>query len=71
MIIFSDHSRRYGRSNSGRRFNSTERDRDSDESEDHLSSNQFYNRNPSNTIIVLGLQSHITEADVIKITTKF
>lgn len=64
FLIFSDHNRRYGRSTSGRRYNSTERDRDSDESEDQISGNQFYNRNPSNTIIVLGLQSHITEADV-------
>lgn len=41
-----------------------DRDRDSDDSEDHMSGHQYYNRNPSNTIIVLGLQSHITEADV-------
>lgn len=47
----------------GRRYNSTERDRDSDESDDNISGH-FYNKTPSNTIIVLGLQSHITEADV-------
>ncbi|KAL9928441.1 uncharacterized protein ACN427_005916 isoform 1-T1 [Glossina fuscipes fuscipes] len=48
----------------GRRYNSTERDRDSDESDDNISGH-FYNKTPSNTIIVLGLQSHITEADIM------
>ncbi|KAM7353372.1 RNA-binding protein 5-A-like [Cochliomyia hominivorax] len=59
-------NRRYGgngnNSNNNRRYNSA--DRDSEDSDETVNS-QYYNKNPSNTIIVLGLQSHITEADIM------
>ncbi|XP_017480858.1 PREDICTED: RNA-binding protein 5-B isoform X1 [Rhagoletis zephyria] len=43
-----------------------ENDHESDDSDESLHTH-FYNKTPSNTIIVLGLQSHITEADLMSI----
>ncbi|XP_065358757.1 RNA-binding protein 5-A-like [Calliphora vicina] len=63
-----DNNRRYGgngnngNNHNNRRYNSA--DRDSDDSDETMSG-QYYNKTPSNTIIVLGLQSHITEADIM------
>lgn len=58
-----------GNGNNNRRYNSVDRDhndRESDESDDTMSAQYYCNQDqtPSNTIIVFGLQSHITEADV-------
>ncbi|XP_039949404.1 RNA-binding protein 5-A-like [Bactrocera tryoni] len=59
-----DRDRRDNRhSRYGRRY---ENDRESDDSDESFHSH-FYNKTPSNTIIVLGLQSHITEADLMSI----
>ncbi|XP_053958830.1 RNA-binding protein 5-A-like [Anastrepha ludens] len=59
-----DRDRRDNRHNRyGRRYDN---DRDSDDSDESYH-NHFYNKTPSNTIIVLGLQSHITEADLMSI----
>uniref|UniRef100_A0A034V654 RNA-binding protein 10 n=1 Tax=Bactrocera dorsalis TaxID=27457 RepID=A0A034V654_BACDO len=59
-----DRDRRDNRhSRYGRRY---ENDRESDDSDESFHSH-FNNKTPSNTIIVLGLQSHITEADLMSI----
>ncbi|XP_023159056.1 RNA-binding protein 10 [Ceratitis capitata] len=52
---------RHGRH--GRRYDN---DRDSDDSDESFQKH-LNNKTPSNTIIVLGLQSHITEADLMSI----
>ncbi|XP_023305436.2 RNA-binding protein 5-B [Lucilia cuprina] len=64
-------NRRYGgngnnnSNHNNRRYNTTT-EHDSDDSDETMSGH-YYNKTPSNTIIVLGLQSHITEADIMSL----
>ncbi|XP_037959600.1 RNA-binding protein 5-A [Teleopsis dalmanni] len=46
------------------RYNSAEQDLGSEDSDDS-SNSHYYNKTPSSTVIVLGLQKHVTEGDIM------